>query len=216
MIKEDILKWLNGSGYGSGYGRGYGSGYGSGDGSGDGSGHGSGYGRGDGSGNGWGNGWGYGYKILKHNGEDVYYVDGMPTIITHINGTYAKGYTVGEDCQLTKCFIAKDEYTNKFAHGSTLRKAVEALQEKVYQDVSEEERLQAFRNAFKPDEKYKGTEFFKWHNILTGSCLFGREQFVKNKGLDLNAEYTVQEFIGIVENDYGGEIIQKLKEGYEQ
>ena len=43
----------------------------------------------------------------------------------------------------------------------------------------------------------------------------GRESFVKNHGLDLNRHYTVKEFINICENDYGGEIIKKLKEFYE-
>ena len=201
MEKELILKWINGSGYG--YGDGYGYGYGDG----------SGYGYGSGSGDGYG--YGDGEKLIKLQGYDVFYIDQMPTIITSIKGNYAKGYIVSDDYQLTPCYVAKDEYTNLFAHGATLKEAVSSLQEKVYKDMSEEDRIKAFTDNFKPNKAYKGTEFFKWHNILTGSCLMGREQFVKDKGIDLNAEYTVLEFIRIVENSYGGGTIKRLKKYYE-
>ena len=40
----------------------------------------------------------------------------------------------------------------------------------------------------------------------------GREQFCKEKGLDIDAEYTVREFISLTENAYGGDTIKQLKE----
>ena len=40
----------------------------------------------------------------------------------------------------------------------------------------------------------------------------GRETFVRNRGLDLQEKYTVEEFVDICENDYGSEIIKQLKE----
>ena len=39
-----------------------------------------------------------------------------------------------------------------------------------------------------------------------------REAFVRNHDLDINAEYTVKEFIEICENDYGSDVIRQLKE----
>ena len=138
----------------------------------------------------------------------------MPTIITNIKNNYAKGFMVGGDYQLTLCYIAKYEYTNLFAHGKTLKDAVSSLQEKVYEDMSEEERIKAFTDNFKANKVYKGTDYFKWHHILTGSCLMGRNQFIKDNDLDLNATYTVLEFIKIVENAYGGDKIKKLKKLY--
>lgn len=72
--------------------------------------------------------------------------------------------------------------------------------------------INTFISKFNLDKKYPGTDFFEWHHYLTGSCLMGREAFVKNHGLDLQAKYTVKEFIDICENDYGGEIIKQLKE----
>ena len=79
-----------------------------------------------------------------------------------------------------------------------------------------EEAIEAFVQKFKKGEKYPGTDFFEWHHYLTGSCLMGREAFVKNKGLDVNALYTVDEFIEICKNDYGHEIISELKERWNE
>ena len=77
-----------------------------------------------------------------------------------------------------------------------------------------EETIKAFVEKFKNDAKYSGTEFFEWHHYLTGSCLMGRKTFVSDCGLDINAMYTVSEFIDICENAYGGEVIKQLKEYY--
>ena len=42
----------------------------------------------------------------------------------------------------------------------------------------------------------------------------GRDNFVKNNAINLNKKYSVEEFIKICENDYGGEIIRRLKPYY--
>ena len=190
MEKELILKWLNnhGSGDGSGYGYGYGDGSGSGSGSGE--------------------------KLIKLNGEDIYYIDNVPTIITAILGNYAKGYIVGVDYQLTPCYVAKSP-NGLFAHGKDLHEAEQALITKISESMTEEERINLFCQTFKKGEKYKGTEFFDWHNRLTGSCLFGRNEFVKNHGLSLEDAYTVEEFIALTENAYGGCIIKELKKNFD-
>lgn len=241
MERNIILKWLSGYGYGGGYGcgDGFGDGFGyscydGGDGNGDGNGYGAGSGQGKGDGYGSsigycrgndfgddisdGNGNGYGNgddgKIIKHKSYDVFYIDCMPTIITVIIGNYAKGFTIGQDYQLTPCYIAKSENGNLFAHGSTLEEAMEDLQEKISNAMTDEEKIELFCQTFKKGEKYKGTEFFKWHSILTGSCLFGKNEFVKKHNLNVEDLYTVNEFISICENDYGGDIIKELKKYY--
>ena len=115
----------DGSGYGSGDGYGDGSGDGSGYGSGDGYGDGSGYGSGDGSGDGSGYGSGDGVKSI--NGNPIYVVDNIPTIITNVKGNIAKGFILHTDLSLTPCFIVKKN--NQFSHGNTLHEAFESLQE---------------------------------------------------------------------------------------
>jgi hypothetical protein len=44
----------------------------------------------------------------------------------------------------------------------------------------------------------------------------GRKSFAKNHGINIDKDkFTVQEFIEITKNDFGGKIIQKLEEFYE-
>lgn len=230
---ENVKEWIenNGSGfsYGDGYGLGsgfsygfglgssdgYGDGYGSSDGYSDGYGSGDGRGLGSGYGDCYGSGYGFGSGggVEKYNNMPVYLIDGIQTIITHVKENFANGYILNEDFTLIPCFIAKGN--GYFAHGKTLREAREALQSKIFEYMDTAKVIEEFAKKFNKGEKYPGTEFFEWHHYLTGSCLIGRESFVKNHGLNLDNLYTVKEFIDICENDYGGEIIKKLKEFYE-
>lgn len=88
------------------------------------------------------------------------------------------------------------------------------MQEKIFEDLKPEESIQEFRKQFNNVDKYKGNEFYRWHHILTGSCKMGRDNFVKNHKIDLSHKFTVKEFIKICENDYGNNIIKRLKEFY--
>ena len=235
LLEEKIKKWLevdigsgddygsgydDGSGDGSGYGDGYGysSGYGSGSGndygSGYGYGYGDGYGSGDGcgysSGDGYGDGSGDGWKSI--NGNKIYRIDNVLTIITHLNKNVAKGKILNGDLTTEDCYVVKGH--NEFSHGKTIKEAMQSLEEKIFDNMDTEETIEEFRKKFKDGRKYKGTTFFKWHHNLTGSCLMGRESFVKNNEIDLNKMYSVQEFIKLTENDFGGSVIRELKQYY--
>ena len=198
----------DGSGSGFGFGSGYGYGDGSGSGSGDGSGSGFGSGDGDGSGSGSGDGDGSGVKSI--NGNPIYVVDNIPTIITNVKGNIAKGFILHTDLSLTPCFIVKKN--NQFSHGNTLHEAFESLQEKLYDDSTEEERIFKFKEHFSDfSKKYSAKDLFIWHHILTGSCKFGREIFCKDRNIDINKdEFTIYEFIDLTKDSYMGEIIKKL------
>lgn len=161
-----------------------------------------GYGSGDGSGD------GYGLKSI--NGKEIYMVNGVQTIIEHVKETFAKGYILNGDLTFTPCFVAKGQ--GYFAHGKTLKEAREALTEKIFENMDSDEAIEKFLQEFEINKKYPGTKFFEWHHYLTGSCLMGREAFVRNHDLDINEEYTVKEFIKICENDYGSDVIRQLKE----
>jgi hypothetical protein len=227
VMEDRIKQFLNigsgsgdgsGSGYGSGDGYGDGSGSGSGDGSGygsgsgygDGSGSGSGYGSGYGSGSGSGYGSGYGDGVKSINGNSIYVVDNIPTIITNVKGNIAKGFILHSDLSLTPCFIVKEN--NQFSHGNTLHEAFESLQEKLYDDSTEEERILKFKEHFSDfSKKYSAKDLFIWHHVLTGSCKAGREAFCTDKGIDVdNDRFTVYEFIELTKNSYGGDIIRRL------
>ena len=204
----------SGSGSGSGSGYGYGSGYGSGDGYGSGSGYGSGYGygSGDGDGSGYGYGSGSGDGLQSINGEAVYMVDGIQTVIRQIHGNVARAAMVNSDLSLTECYILKDG--DFFAHGETIHAAAEALQAKLMEELPEEDRIARFVQQFQPGIYYPNREFFAWHHYLTGSCEAGRRQFARDHRINLDRRMTPESFIRLTRNAYGGEIIRKLAAHY--
>lgn len=194
---EEIIKRFVSSGYG----------YGDGDGSGSGSGY------GDGSGYGYGYGYGDGplYGCVL-NSRKIYCIDNVDTVIYRVFGNYAKGGIVNSDMTVTLCYIAK--HGNVFAHGETLHKAREALNEKLFELLPVGERVELFRREFSPQTEYPTHLFWEWHNKLTGSCEMGRNQFAREHDIDLNGRMTAEEFIKLTENAYEGEVIRMLKPYY--
>ncbi len=205
----------DGSGYGSGSGdgSGYGFGYGDGSGSGDGSGYGFGYGDGFGSGYGDGSGFGYGDGfcdgIKSFNGAPVYRIDGVNTLIRSVHGNTAHGAILNGNLTLTPCYIVKQD--NVFAHGETLREAMEALRDKLFEDMPEDERIDAFLRETDREKTYPTQYFYDWHHRLTGSCDMGRKQFARDHGVDLeHGMMTLTEFLELTKAAYGGDVIQKV------
>ena len=172
-----------------------------------------GYGCGDGSPD--GNGYGYfdNLGLKEINGNIVYIIDDIPTIITSVRNNIAKGFIVKNDLQFEPCYIVKEN--NEFAHGDTLKDAYMSLQEKLYDDSTEEERIEAFKKQFPEyDVKYNNRDLFVYHHVLTGSCRMGGEAFLSNKGLSLDGKTSVREFVKLTQDAYGGDIIKKLPEAY--
>ena len=218
-LAEKIKAFLSvssGYGYGSGYGDGYGSGYGSGygDGSGYGYGSGSGYGSGDGDGSGSGYGDGSGDGIKSFNGEPVYTIDDVPTILRHVRGNVAHGVILNLDLTTTPCYVVKQD--NCFAHGETLGDAMAALRDKLLEDMSEEERIAAFLRETEDGKAYPAQYFYDWHHRLTGSCDMGRRQFARDHGIDVDSDtMTLREFLSLTKDAYGGDVIRKVLEELE-
>ena len=192
-LETDIQKFLAVSdGDGSGYGYGYGDGYGSG--------AGYGYGSGDG--------------IKSLNGHKVYMIDSTPTLIYHVRGQIAVGAILQDDLTLRDCYIAK--MGNFFAHGETAEQAIADAQKKYEKKRPLKERIASFVAKFPIGVKAPASEFFEWHNILTGSCTIGREQFCRERGIKMDDLYTSEQFIDITKDAYGSDAILKLKEAYEK
>lgn len=172
-----------------------------------------------GCGCGCGSSYGYGYGsgddlgVKEINGNIVCIIDDIPTIITSVRNNIAKGFIVKNDLQFEPCYIVKEN--NQFAHGFTLKDAFMSLQEKLYDDSTEEERIEAFKKQFPEyDVKYDNMDLFVYHHVLTGSCRMGREAFMSNKGLSLDGKTSVREFVKLTQDAYGGDIIKKLPEAY--
>ena len=227
MTLDDKVKAFLAVNYGCGYGDGDGSGcdcgYGDGSGSGcgygygDGSGSGCGYGTGSGcgSGCGYGDGYGYGNGIKRFNGEPVFRIDGVNTLIRSVRGNTAHGAIVNNDLTLTPCYIVKQE--NVFAHGETLREAMEALREKLFEDMPEDERIAMFLRETDREKTYPTQYFYDWHHRLTGSCDMGRKQFASDHGVDLeHGMMTLTEFLELTKDAYGGDVIRKVIDRMEE
>ena len=185
----------SGDGSGDGYGDGYG--YGSGDGDGDGSGYGSSYGD------------GYGDGIKRFNSEPVYQIDGINTLIRSVRGNTAHGAILNDDLTTTPCYIVKQD--GFFAHGETLREAMEALRDKLFEDMPEDERIDTFLRETDREKAYPTQYFYDWHHCLTGSCDMGRKQFARDHGVDLeHGMMTLVTFLELTKNAYGGDVIRKV------
>lgn len=177
-------------------------------------------GMGDGMGAGWGDGrgdgrgYGRGAGISSFCGNPVYYIDSTPTLIDKARGSIAKGFILNADLTLSPCFICKGE--NFFAHGETIHEAMESLRNKLLKALPPERRIELFCLEHEAGVAYPNTDFFEWHHRLTGSCLMGRKAFAEAHGIDLNGEMTVDEFIELTKNSYGGDVICRLAEKYRE
>ena len=241
ILEEKIKEFLqldvtpgcgSGSGAGYGYNSGCSGGYGSGAGYGDGSGFGDGSGYGPGDGFGFGNGdgsgcgdvyscrdidgSGYQYSECdgwgKINGYTIYEIDNVKTIITVIHNGIAKGYIVKSDLTLVPTYIVKG--SNLFAHGRTIEEAFKSLEKKIYTNLDHDDAIKLFKEKFNNKDSYLGHDFFKWHHIITGSCLLGRNEFVSDGGYNLDNKYTVKQFLEIVKGAYGWNMLKELEKYY--
>ena len=166
-----------------------------------------------GSGSGSGSGDGYGDGVKSLNGKQVYIIDDTPTIIESIKANYARGFTLESNLTLNPCFVAKVGYC--FAHGETLKEALNDATSKYFQRMPIEERINLFKETFDYSKVYPAKDFFKWHNTLTGSCVYGRNSFCQERGIDIEKGIlSVPEFIELTINSYGSDIIKQLKNSY--
>ena len=179
--------------------------------------NGNGSGVGDGSGyrDGSGDGSGYGEGIKSINNHCVYTIDGLETLIYRVWGNVAKGAILNGDLTLTPCFVVKNG--NTFAHGKTIPEAVESLNDKMFDDMSIEDRIDKFIESHPNiDAVYPNQDLFDWHNKLTGSCEMGRNAFMRNNGLTLDGKTSVRDFIELTQYSFGGNVIKQLKSCYER
>lgn len=167
----------------------------------------------DGYGDGDGSGYGSGDGIEEFAGQKIYLIDGVLTAITSLHGNYAQGFTIKYNSIKVPCYIARVD--NSFAHGETLHKAVEDATAKALQAKPLKERIADTVKAHPdPNEIIPNTELFKLHNVLTGSCEFGRKQFCDQHGISLDGAMTLCRFMELTANAYGGDAIRQLAEAY--
>ena len=157
------------------------------------------------------------YFMSEFEGFKVYMVDHVPTCIesVHISMSlsYAVGFTIENYSKRCPTIVAK--VAGYFAHGDSLREAVQAAQEKLLRNIPIEYRIKAFVELY-PDihQLVPNKKLFDAHHTLTGSCYFGRQQFCKGNGIDLESSMSIADFIRWTCAEYGDEIIHKLAIAY--
>ena len=168
------------------------------------------FGDGYGSGSGYGYGYGSGDGLKTINGNRVYMIDDVQTVVTHLRGNVAKGAIVNQDMTLTPCYVVKQG--NFFAHGKTLKEAVKDVRDKFFNNLSDENKVAEFRKEFVDfDVKVPCQTLADWHHKLTGSCRMGIQSWVDNRGISLTSDsMTINEFLEITKDAYGGSIIKQI------
>jgi hypothetical protein len=98
-----------------------------------------------------------------------------------------------------------------------MQEALNDLNNKLFEDMPEEERINAFTSEFELDKVYQNKLFFDWHNRLTGSCEQGRRAFAKEKGIDIEkGQMTTKEFVLLTKDAwYGASVMRKVAKAYE-
>ena len=204
VAQEDSINLENGTGYGYGTST-----------SGDESGVG--YGQGTAVGNCFVNGDGYceafsgGIKSI--NGDELILVDG---IYIHIEKVVSDGilygYSLNEDFTTKPLWAVKGD--NYVGIGITMERAEDSLFKRTFRDTSHEERIAQFVKEHPVDKPYSNADLIEWHHKLTASCRRGIRLFLAKHGITRDGYTTVSEFIRLTENDFGGDIIKKLKDYY--
>lgn len=150
-------------------------------------------------------------------------IDYIMTYITEIRGDFAKGFTVHTSMDfMAECWICRKKIpgsdTYLYAHGKTIRDAYRSLAEKFNMRSPLKERIKKFKVAFPDlDAKYKASDLYYWHGVVTGSCKFGRNHFCEENGIDVSKdEFTLREFFDLVlkNYNYGNESIKELRNAY--
>lgn len=157
-----------------------------------------------------GSGFGYGdgYGISRFNGNDVHAVDGVQTIIHKVRGNVAHGLILRGDLTTTPTVIVR--VGDSFAHGETAKQARADATEKHLQNAPIEVRVEEFLNRFKPETQYPASQLSEGHQMLTGSCAQGRNEFMLARGIKPGDTFTVAEFVEITKSAYGADAIDAL------
>lgn len=160
--------------------------------------------------NSYGYGYGYGNGILSINNQKIYLIDRVQTILTSIKNDVAQGFILECDLTLNPCYIVRNDY--HYSHGITLKEALESLNEKTLLSLPIEKRIESFKKEFKDfNLKQKALSLYNWHFKLTGSCKMGRDSFIQTHNINLEKDkFSVNEFIKLTKDSYGGDIIKQL------
>lgn len=146
--------------------------------------------------------------LKKFKGNEVYYIDNIPCYFLAIKRNTAKVQVIKNDFTTELQYISKQG--SLFAHGKTKDESLQSVLDKHFASLSFSEKKSEFVLKFKKNETYKAQIFFDWHHILTGSCKYGRLDFIQSRGIKLDSEMSVIDFLTITQSEYNGNIIKEI------
>ena len=85
----------------------------------------------------------------------------------------------------------------KYSHGDTLKEAKDDLIFKI------SNRNKSYYNALALDSKLSFEKAVECYRVITGACAFGTKDFVLNRLVKREKEYTISEIIEITKGEYG-------------
>ena len=142
--------------------------------------------------------------------KTVFDIDGMAFIPEKVKNNFVSGISISKkNFSETQCFLGKFE--NCVAHGKTIKEALLSAQEKYFSSIDFEQKKEQLLKLFEEKNKLSVKELYSWHGILTGSCRFGRSEFQKEHNLKDDDLLSLDEFIQLTENSFGGDKIRLLK-----
>lgn len=100
------------------------------------------------------------------------------------------------------CFVVeKDGF---YAHGATVKKAVQDLEFKLCKERGIEQ-YQGYTLDSPPVD-------YMFYRVMTGACQMGTEEFMRSHGIDSTDKYTIRQVIELTKGEYGHDrLIQNLK-----
>ena len=152
--------------------------------------------------------------VVSVDGNKIYIIDEIPTAIDNIKGNIAVGKILQVDLSWKSCYIAR--VGNSFAHGETSHDAFNDATAKDLVNMPFAVKMKRFKERFPSlDDTAQVSEFYNWHNTLTGSCKMGRKHWLNEHGYNMDTDIsTVKNFLEQTKNDYGSNVITKVLELY--
>lgn len=155
-------------------------------------------------------------SLVSYCGKAVYHLEGIPCILYVVVGNAAYGAVIMQDMTLRKGIIAK--YGSSFAFAEHAKDAYQLAKElsikKGWEHYEKDPQAFMLANYPDPDAPIDRRQLFELHNVLTGSCISGREEYIKDNNISVEGTMTLREFFELCKYTYGRDTLVKIAAAY--
>lgn len=134
-------------------------------------------------------------------------VDGHTITVDEVRGNTIRGHTADHPCYV----VTEGDVQ---AYGRTERSAELYLQMKQFQSKTEEERIQEFVSTYGPNDVHTAEDWVEAFIRLSGACYRGSMHWLRDNNIPRYERHTTLEVLDAIENQYGGDLITKVKRYY--